>query len=112
MHVWHLVDVVRIGTERLLTLARDPGRGIPCWDENELAAVRKYERLSPAVGLAVFELETDVWLRVAVTLPTEAVEAVEAVVEHAMFGELGATELARRLAHEVHHHTMDVAESV
>ena len=27
MYVWHLVDVLRIGTERLLTLAHDPGRG-------------------------------------------------------------------------------------
>jgi len=34
MYVWHLVDVLRIGTERLLTLAHDPGRGITCWDEN------------------------------------------------------------------------------
>lgn len=105
MYVWHLVDVMRIGTERLLTLDRDPQRGIPCWDENELATVRKYDRLSPAVGLAVFELETGVWLGVAATVPTEA------VVEHATFGELGALELARRLAHEVHHHTMDVAGS-
>ena len=42
MYVWHLVDVLRIGTERLLTLTYDPGRGIACWDENALAEARRY----------------------------------------------------------------------
>jgi hypothetical protein len=32
MYLWHLVDVLRIGNERLLTLTRDPRRGITCWD--------------------------------------------------------------------------------
>jgi hypothetical protein len=104
MYVWHLVDVVRFGTERLLTIAEDPERGIPCWDENDLAAVRKYERLSPRVGLLVFEMETRLWLDAA-AIPAEA------TVAHPLFGELGAAELVRRTAHEVHHHTKDVAES-
>ena len=43
MYVWHLVDVLRIGTERLLTLAHDLGRGITCWDENALAEARGYQ---------------------------------------------------------------------
>jgi hypothetical protein len=28
LYVWHLVDVLRIGTERLFALTHDPGRGI------------------------------------------------------------------------------------
>ncbi len=51
MYVWHLVDVLRIGTERLLTLAHDPGRGLTCWDENALAEIRRYRQLSPSRGL-------------------------------------------------------------
>src|SRR5215468_6274251 len=50
MYVWHLVDVLRIGTERLLTLAHDPDRGITCWDENALAEVRRYRQPSLIVG--------------------------------------------------------------
>src|SRR5215469_14046762 len=53
MYLWHLVDGLRIGTERLLTLTCDPGRGLPCWDENALAEARRYQQLSPAVGLIV-----------------------------------------------------------
>src|SRR5260370_974252 len=56
MYVWHLVDVLRIGTERLLTLTHDADRGITCWDENPLAEARRYQQLSPAVGLIVLQL--------------------------------------------------------
>src|SRR5690348_5172792 len=50
MYLWHLVDVVRIGTERLMTLVLDPAAGIPCWDENALAEARRYPQLSVVVG--------------------------------------------------------------
>ncbi len=61
MYVWHLVDVMRIGTERLLTLTYDPGRGITCWDENALAEVRRYQQLSPVVGLIVLRSAAQAW---------------------------------------------------
>src|SRR5579875_4090141 len=62
MYVWHLVDVVRIGTERLLTLRLDPAAGIPCWDENALAEARRYDRLSPPVGLVALDAACRSWL--------------------------------------------------
>lgn len=79
MYVWHLVDVLRIGTERLLTLSLDPQVGIPCWDENALAAVRKYERLSLVVGRRLFIRAARDWM--------EAVDSVSegAAMDHAVF---------------------------
>jgi hypothetical protein len=65
MYVWHLVDVLRIGTERLLTLIHDPDRGITCWDENALAEVRRYQLLSPAVGLIVLQAAAQTWTATA-----------------------------------------------
>src|SRR5215467_5819910 len=62
MYVWHLVDVLRIGTERLLTLIHDPSRGITCWDENALAEVRRYQQLSPAVALIVLRSAAQGWV--------------------------------------------------
>lgn len=102
MYVWHLVDVLRIGAERLLTLSLDPGAGIPCWDENALASVRKYELLSPVVGIRMLEAAARDW--------SDAAEVADdrAVVEHAEFGSLGALDLIRRNAHEVVHHTGDI----
>src|SRR5215468_1462690 len=72
MYVWHLVDVLRIGTERLLTLMHDPARGITCWDENALAQDRHYEQLSPAVGLIVLRPAAQEWCRAAWVAPAKA----------------------------------------
>jgi hypothetical protein len=102
MYVWHLVDVLRIGTERLLTLAHDPDRGIACWDENALADARRYEQLSPAVGLIVLTSAAREWSGVAQAVPPDA------EVLHPQFGALGAQEIIRRNAHEVRHHLMDI----
>jgi hypothetical protein len=102
MYVWHLVDVLRIGVERLLTLSHDPERGITCWDENALAEARRYEQLSPAVGLIVLRSAAREWSGAAQAAPAEA------QVRHPRFGALGALEIIRRDAHEVHHHLMDI----
>ena len=102
MYVWHLVDVLRIGTERLLTLAHDPGEGLTCWDENALAEIRRYRQLSPSVGLIVLPAAAQEWAAVASRAPAEA------VVRHPEFGDLGALEVIRRNAHEAHHHLMDI----
>jgi hypothetical protein len=102
MYVWHLVDVLRIGTERLLTLAIDPARGIPCWDENALAEVRRYQQLSPGVGLIALQSAAREWSRAAAAGPATA------EVSHPQFGTLTAVDVIRRNAHEVHHHLMDI----
>jgi hypothetical protein len=103
MYLWHMVDVLRIGTERLLTLSHDPGRGLACWDENALADVRRYERLSPAVGLIVLSSAAGEWQAAARATPAGA------QVEHPEFGAMGAVEVIRRNAHEMHHHLMDIS---
>lgn len=102
MYVWHLVDVLRIGTERLLTVMLDPQCGIPCWDENALAADRRYAQLSPVVGAEVLHTAARGWQAAA-----EAVSD-DAEVDHPQFGTLGAVALIRRNAHEVHHHLGDI----
>jgi hypothetical protein len=53
MQAWHLAGVPRIGAGRLLTLARDPGRGIPCRDENAQAQARRCQQLPPGAALIV-----------------------------------------------------------
>lgn len=102
MYLWHLVDVLRIGTERLLTLTHDPGRGIACWDENALAEARRYQQLSPAVGLIVLQTAAQAWVMTAAGAPDDV------QVRHPQFGSLGAPDIIRRVAHEAHHHLMDI----
>lgn len=102
MYVWHLVDMLRVGTERLVTLSLDPSIGIPGWDEKALASVRKYELLSPVVGTYMLRSATRDWLEAAEAAPEGG------VVEHAELGLLDASAVIRRNAHEVHHHTRDI----
>jgi hypothetical protein len=105
MYVWHLVDVLRIGAERLLTLAHDPGRGVTCWDENALAQVRRYQQLSPGVGLIALRSAAREWAQAARAAPSDA------EVSHPEFGPLGAVDIIRRNAHEVRHHVLDISRS-
>jgi DinB superfamily len=101
-YLWHLVDVLRIGSDRLLTATIDPAAGIPCWDENALAEVRQYERLSPRVAVVAYEAAASAWVAVANLVP------MDASVEHPEFGSLTAEDIIRRNAHEVQHHLLDI----
>ncbi|MDQ3957924.1 MAG: DinB family protein [Actinomycetota bacterium] len=105
-YLWHLVDVLRIGHERLLTIATDPAAGIPCWDEKALAEVRRYDALSPLVGVVAYESAAAEWVALARTVPAEA------SVEHPEFGSLTAGDIVRRNAHEVQHHELDVSRGL
>lgn len=103
MYLWHVVDVLRIGVERLWTIKLDPDTGIPCWDENGLAAARHYSMLSIKVGLHALLVEAAVdWTSTASTTP------LDLTASHDLFGELAAVDIVRRNAHEVHHHLLDI----
>lgn len=101
MYVWHLVDVLRIGTERLVTLALDPAAGVACWDENLLAEARRYEQLSPVAGLAVLASTASEWVRTAEAAP-------DGEVTHPVFGTLSTADVVARNAHEAFHHLLDI----
>lgn len=101
MYAWHVVDVLRIGSERLLALQLDSLHGIPCWDENLLAEARRYEQLSPIVALAALEVAATQWLATVSETP-------DAEVEHPVFGVLRTIDVVRRNAHEVRHHLWDI----
>jgi hypothetical protein len=103
-YLWHVVDVIRLGTERLWILALDPLSGIPGWDEEALAAARRYERLSPIVGLQALGVAIRDWVRAA----HEAPAAGEAT--HAVFGTLSTHDAIVRNAHEIQHHARDIEQ--
>jgi hypothetical protein len=103
-YAWHMVDVLRIGTERLWTAMIDPDAGIPCWDENALAAVRRYSALSPRVGVRALGDAVRSWREAAAQISPQA------TVEHAEFGTISAADIIRRNAHEAYHHARDIGD--
>ena len=101
-YLWHVVDVLRLGTERFLILTLDPQCGIAPWDADEMAAARSYEKKSSLVGLRMLTDATTEWLAAARATP----RSVSAV--HPEFGTMDALFCAVRNAHEVVHHVLDV----
>ena len=104
-YLWHMVDVLRIGTERLWTLTIDPDAGVPSWDENDLAQVRRYGDLSLAVGLMAYGRAAEDWV-------TAAQDAFpDAQTTHSELGTITAVEVIRRNAHEAQHHLLDIEQA-
>ncbi len=101
-YVWHTVDVLRFGTERLWTISADPSFGVPVWDENVMAEVRSYDDLSPVVGLVALVAAAHAWRQAAIEAPQDA------ETPHPEVGVICAFDVVQRNAHEVRHHLWDV----
>jgi hypothetical protein len=103
-YLWHMVDVVRIGTERLWTLTVAPESGLPSWDENELARVRSYGDLSGPVGLLAYRRAVEDWVTAARGAPAQA------RATHPEFGTVSTEWVIARNAHEAQHHLLDIEQ--
>jgi hypothetical protein len=101
-YTWHLVDVLRIGSERLWTIARDPAAGLRSYDENRLGDVRRYAELSPTVAIQALRDAAATWLATARS------SAPDASADHDELGRVTAGDVIRRSAHEAQHHLLDV----
>lgn len=105
-YVWHTVDVLRFGTERLWTVSVDPTYGVPAWDENAVADVRSYDLLSPIVGLVALIAAADAWRTAALEAPHDV------STPHSEAGSICAFDIVQRNAHEVCHHLWDVQRAL
>lgn len=105
-YVWHTVDVLRFGAERLWTVSVDPSFGVPEWDENVLAEVRAYDSLSPIVGLLALIAAADAWRTAALEAPHDV------FTPHPEADDICAFDIVQRNAHEVSHHLWDVRRAL
>lgn len=101
-YLWHTVDVIRFGTERLWTITLDAASGVPGWDQNALADVRRYDELSVAVGLRALRVAIQDWVKAARDAPDTG------RLEHPILGSLTTGDSIRRNAHEIQHHELDI----
>ena len=105
-YLWHVVDVLRFGAERLWMLTLDPTAAVIAWDADEIADARGYAGLSVAVGLHALDHATATWLDAFDATPRDA------VAHHPEIGAMTALVMARRNAHEVVHHSYDIASAL
>jgi len=105
-YVWHTVDVLRFGTERLWTISADPAFGVPSWDENVIAETRSYDQLSPVVGLIALIAAARAWRIAAIEAPHDV------STPHPEAGAICSFDIVQRNAHEVCHHLWDVQRAL
>jgi hypothetical protein len=67
-----------------------------------MAAVRRYEKLSPVVGLHALRSAVREWVKAARETP------LSARIEHPSLGTLSTADSIRRNAHKVQHHAFDI----
>jgi len=101
-YVWHLADVLRISAERFYGVGLDPSIPVVPFDQDELAAARRYELQRTDVAVRSLTWSVEEWLRVAATLDPDLPYL------HPEFGELTVSDGFRLVAHEVHHHLRDI----
>lgn len=104
-YLWHMVDVIRYGTERLLALKLDASKGAMTWDADEAMHLRRHSPMSVAVGLASLELAVEHWRQVALSVPDDL------RIAHPEFGVMDVAAMCKRNAHEVVHHEWDILRS-
>lgn len=83
--------------------ATDPGSKVAApYDQDALALARRYDLIPQATALWSFARSVDTW--------KQAVEGAEPTAEmrHPEYGVLDVASVIRRVAHEVHHHEMDI----
>ena len=105
-YVWHVVDALRSGTERLRTLALDPDAGGVPWDADLAMAVRARSPHSVGVGLHEVLITARQWERAAVEAPGDV------TTDHPDFGAMDRLLLVRPNAHEVVHHAFVIGRLV
>ena len=98
--LWYVVDVLRLGTERLWSLVHDPAAGLPAWDPEALARLRAGGPLSARVGLIAYREAVAQWVGAArPVLDGRADPGSDAGA---------ATEVVRGNAHDAQHHLLEL----
>ena len=101
-YVAHMADTVRIRAERLAAASLDTTAAVVPYDEEALGNVMGYNKASLLGSLWALERALEGW-RAAHALAEPDVRLV-----HSEQGPLTVDGAQRILAHEVHHHTMDI----
>ncbi|GHJ42954.1 hypothetical protein Cs7R123_02960 [Catellatospora sp. TT07R-123] len=102
-YLWHMVDVLRYGTERMWTLTLDPDAGVIAWSADlVIDEVRARSPFSVPVGLRALASAAAQWCDAALAAPADTRTA------HPSWGMVDRLRLARISAHEIRHHELDI----
>jgi hypothetical protein len=101
-YVWHMADALGIWSERFIAMELDPDNGLVGYDQDMLAEVRSYDRLSPMAALWAYERRARDFGEAA-----DRHEPDERFV-HPDFGPWTIGDVVRWMAHDMYHHEDDI----
>jgi len=104
-YVWHVADNLRVWAERLSGLRPGERRPVAAYDQDKLAAARRYDRMPLAGGLWSLGQSSSQFVAAWSAAPSTA------VLVHPEAGELGMVAVVRQVAHDTVHHRFDVERS-
>jgi hypothetical protein len=111
-YVWHVSDNLRVWAERLVALADlDPGTRSPTlavapYDQDRLAEVRGYRHMPLSSALWALGQSSSQWAEVWPTVPPDG------RLHHPESGVMEVGDVLRQVAHDTHHHQVDVERSL
>jgi hypothetical protein len=106
-YVAHVVDNLRIWAERLAGASLGGSPDVPGYDEQLLAAARRYDALPVAGSLWSLQRAVDAWLAAVERAVAEDVE-----LRHEARGVQRVSDVVRNNAHDAFHHEWDIRRSV
>lgn len=106
-YVCHVADNLRIWAERLAGVAAGASPEVAAYDENELAAARRYEHIALQAAIWSLRRSVDDWLSAV----GEA-RAAGVVLRHSERGELELLEVVRMVTHDAAHHLWDIRRTL
>lgn len=101
-YLWHVIDVIRISTEHLWTLALDPDAGLMRWQQLDAMTMRHQSPKSVAVGLKILDVVAREWVHAHGQAPPDI------STWHPERGWVDRLALARWTGHEAIHHELDI----
>lgn len=105
-YVFHVADNLRIFAERLEGVAAGGSAALASYDQDELAAARRYEEMSVESALWSVRTAAAAWATASRHALAQQTEFL-----HEERGTLTAAEVARGPAHDAVHHGWDVARA-
>jgi len=106
-YVWHMTDAIGIWAERLKAIADDPKAPIVGFDQDDLADVRGYDKLSPVAALWAFERRVRDFNDALELHPDR-----EKPFDHPDFGSWSVAKVVVWMAHDLFHHTHDISQGM
>jgi uncharacterized damage-inducible protein DinB len=101
-YVWHMADALGIWSERFVAMDADPDNELVGFDQDMLAEVRSYDRLSPKAALWAYERRARDF--------TESADLHDPgkTFVHPDFGPWTIGDVVRWMAHDMYHHEEDI----